>query len=142
LTAKEFIAQQIEEISRQEVKIFPGDFLFSCETDSVTLPSAALIIGNEFFGGYEVLTIKGDLFLHTDTLLKAKYLVYSSRLKDRAIKIPLDIKYIEAIVKNYEAYLDTVLKSIEKDYKMSFPGSKDLNTISNEIFRLLNLKRL
>lgn len=142
MTPKEFISRKIEEISRQGVKIFPDDFLLPCETTGINLPSAALVIGNEFFGRYEVLATGGDLFLHTDTLIKAKYLVYSSRLKEREIKIPVDIQFIETIVKNYESYLDKMLKLIEKDYKVSFAGGKDLNIIANEIFRILNLKRL
>ncbi len=142
MTSKEFITEKIKEISQEGVKIFPNDFLLPCDHNSLRLPPDALIIGNEFFGLYEVLTIKGNSFQHADTLLKAKYLVYSGRQKDIEINIPADEKNIETMVKNYEKYLDMLLKQIEKDYKSSFPDNKDVNNIVNEVFRLLNLKRL
>lgn len=142
MTSKEFITKEIKEISQEGVKIFPDDFLFPCDYNSLRLPPDALIIGNEFFGSYEVLTAKGDSFHHTDTLLKAKYLVYSGRQKDREIKIPEDEENIKTMVKNYEKYLDMILKQIEKDYKSSFPENKDFNNVVNEVFRLLNLNRL
>jgi hypothetical protein len=142
LTSKEFITKKLNEISQETIKNFPDDFLFPCNTNSITLPPQALIIGNEFFGSYEVLTIKGDPFRLTDSLLKAKYLVYSDMKKDREIKIPVDDINIEAIVKDYEKYLDMLLKRIEKDYKSLFPENKNVNNVVNEVFRLLNLKRL
>jgi len=142
LTSKEFITKEIKKISQEGVKIFPDDFLFPCDQNSLRLPPDELIIGNEFFGSYDVLTAKGDPFHHTDTLLKAKYLVYSGRQKDREIKIPGDEENIKTMVKNYEKYLDTILKQIEIDHRSSFPENKNVNKIVNEVFRLLNLKRL
>jgi hypothetical protein len=142
LTPKEFITKKIREISEEGIQNFPDDFLFPCETDTTTLPSGSLLIGNEFFGSYEVLTVNGDSFCHTDTLLKAKYYVYASRKKERNIKIPVNGKDIETVVKNYEKYLDKLLKQIENDYRSLNPEYKDVNSVVNEVFRLLNLKRL
>jgi len=142
LTSKEFIKNKLKELSGRGVKNFPDNFLFPCEVNEITLPPESLIIGNELFGNYEVITIKGHPFCHTDTLLKAKYIVYAGKQKDRKIKIPVNERDIEAAIKNYEKYLDTMLRETEKDYRKLFPENKDVNNIVNEVFRLLNLNRL
>ena len=40
-----------------------------------------LIIGEEFFGKYKVLDVKGNVFIYVDNYYQAKYLVYDSRKK-------------------------------------------------------------
>lgn len=142
MTSKEFIVKKIREISEKGIKKFPDDFLFACESDEIVLPSGSLFIGNEFFGSYEVLTVNGESFRHTDTLIKAKYYVYAGRHKDRNIKIPVRDRDLETVVKDYEKYLDKLLKEIENDYKSIYPENKDVNTVVNEVFRLLNLIRV
>ncbi len=142
MTSKEFITKKIREISEEGIKKFPDDFLSACEITTVTLPSGSLFIGNEFFGSYEVLTGNGDSFCHTDTLFRAKYYVYAGRQKERNVVIPVEEKDIETVVKDYEKYLDKMLKQIEKDYKSLNPENKNVNSVVNEIFRLLNLIRV
>ena len=142
MNSREFISLKVTRITEEGIRSFPEDFLFSCELNTLSLPSETLVLGNEFFGSYEVITTKGESFCHTETITKAKYLVYAGRNKSREIKIPADNKNIELVVREYEKYLDQKLKQIEKDYRQMFPEDKDVNSVVNEVFRILNLKRL
>ena len=142
MTSVEFIKTKVKEITEAGLKSFPDDFLFPCSVKDTLLPGEILIIGNEFFGSFEVLTVKGDLFCYTDTLLNAKYLTYASVQKKQNISLPLNPEDTEQVVKSYEKYLDELLKSIGKDYNVSFPENKDINGIINEVFKRVNLKRL
>lgn len=142
MTPKEFISRQTKDISEKGILKFPEDFLFPCETEDIILPNDTLVMGNEFFGSYEVLTVKGESFCHTNTITKAKFLVYAGRRRGREISIPVSPEDIETIVKNYEKYLDTILRKIERDYRSTFDDDKDVNNIVSEVFRLLNLNRL
>ena len=142
MNSREFISLKIKQITEEGIKKFPEDFLFPCDLSSFTLPSETLVIGNEFFGTYEVITTRGASFCHADTIMKAKYLVYAGRNKGRDINIPVDDKNIDLVVREYEKYLDQKLKQIERDYRKLFPESKDVNSAVNEVFRILNLKRL
>ena len=142
MTPREFIKTKIKEISDPGLKSFPDDFSFPCLSKEICLPDETLIIGNEFFGSFEVMTVNGELFCHTDTLLNAKYYAYASGKKKRIIRLPLNLKDIGQVVKNYEKYLDEILKGIEKDYSALFPDSRDIDGIINEIFTRVNLRRL
>ena len=142
MTPKEFFSKKVKEISKEKLKSFPDDFLTSATNSKLSLPSKMLIIGNEFFGFYEVLTISGESFCQAESLIKAKYYVYSSRQKVKEVQIPNYEKEMEKAVKSYEKYLDDLIREIEKDYKKVFPEAKDSNFAVNEIFRLLNLTRL
>lgn len=142
MTSKEFIAKKIKDFRAEGLKIFPGDFLLSNDTTSLSLISNALIVGSEFFGSYEVLTAEGSLFCSTETLANAKYIVYAGKQKNKEIKIPLNEKDIETSVKEYEKYLDGLLRQIKKEYKAQFPDGKDILSVVKEIFTLLNLSRL
>lgn len=142
MTSKEFITKTVKQITDEGVPVFPDDFLPPCETVPFKLPSQTLVLGNEFFGSREVLTTDGSLFCHSESLARAKYLVYASGRKNREINIPVNDDDIETAVKNYGKFLDSVLKKTEKEYRTAFPESKDVNTVTNEVFRMLNLKRL
>lgn len=142
MTLKEFISKKVRDFSSEGLKIFPADFYIPGEATSIILPSETLIIGNEFFGTYEVLTISGNSFCYADSLSRAKYLVYSARQKNRDIQIPLNEKDIDATLKGYENYLYSLIRQIEKEYKAEFSDGKDAHTVVNKIFRMLNLTRL
>jgi hypothetical protein len=142
LTSKEFISKKVRDFSSKGLKIFPDDFYMPGEATSVVLPSETLIIGNEFFGTYEVLTINGNSFCYADSLSRAKYLVYSARQKNRDIRIPLNEKDIDVSLKSYEKYLDSLIRQIEKEYKAEFSDGKEVHSVVNKIFRMLNLTRL
>jgi hypothetical protein len=142
LTSKEFITKTVKQITNEGIPVFPDAFLPQCETVPFKLPSRTLILGNEFFGLREVLTSDGSLFCHSESLSRARYLVYASGIKDREVKIPINESDIEIAVKNYGKFLDSVLRKTEKEYRSLFPESKDANSVINEVFRILNLKRL
>ena len=138
---KEFISKWILSLKENGIKKFPEDFLLDEITEEINLPPQTLVIGLEFFGNYEVLTVDGTAVLQADSQYKAKYIVYSSRAKTTTIRIPENAGQIKSAVIQYENYLDTIIKEIESDYKKKFPGEKRSDALSNEIFRLLNLTR-
>lgn len=142
MNEKEFISKWIAKLSAGDnLKNFPGDFVESAETKDFTLPVKSLVIGNEFFGAYEIITTDGASVLQAENYLEAKFYVYSNRNKDRVIKIPLNLKEIEKAVLAYESHLDEVIKKVEKSYKKEFPDSKTADSAINDIFRALNINR-
>ncbi len=142
MTSKEFITKTVKQISAGGVRIFPDDFPTAGKTVPVKLPPQTLILGSEFFGSREVLTTGGSLFCHAESLARAKYLVYAAARKNSEISIPVKDEDIESVVKKYEKYLDGILKETEKEYRSLFPEDRDVSPVVNEVFRLLNLKRL
>ena len=141
MTLKEFTAGMIKTLTAGGIKIFPDDFLSSIKTTPLNLPAESLIIGNEFFGSYEVMTASGNIFCHTDTLIRAKYIVYAGR-KNKDCHIPEDEKEIEATVRNYEKYLDDIMRKISGEYKIQIPEGKETTSAVKDVFRILNLIRL
>jgi len=73
---------------------------------------------------------------------EAKFIVYASRNRKNKIKIPRDSESIENAVEEYEKYLDMLLQDIRKDYLKKINNGKNFSTVSNEIFKKLNLTRL
>ena len=138
---KEFILKWTSSIAENGIKKFPEDFLADEATEEINIPPKTLVIGQEFFGNYEVLTVDGTAVLQAESLYKAKYITYSSRVKAISVKIPRDIGQIKNSIIKYESYLDSIIKEIESDYKNLFPGEKRSNALTNEIFRVLNLNR-
>ncbi|MGA7722331.1 MAG: hypothetical protein WCA84_14265 [Ignavibacteriaceae bacterium] len=105
------------------------------------MPGKALIIGGSFFGSFEILTTDGIVFLHADSQLKAKYIIYSNRNKPSKIIIPDKEPEIKDAVENYAKYLDELIIRIELDYKKCFPAGKGSTLLVNNIFKILNLTR-
>lgn len=138
---KEFISKWTSSLTENGIKKFPEDFLTNEITREINLPHKTLVVGGEFFGSYEVLTVDGASVLQAENLYKAKYITYSSRAKSSSVKIPQNEESIKATVIQYENYLDSIIKEIESDYKKAFPGEKKANSLTNEIFRVLNLTR-
>ncbi len=141
MTEKEFISGWTKKIEEAGIKNFPDDFIENLTTKEFNLPGKALVIGQEFFGSYEILTIDGDSFLHVKSYIQAKYIIYANRLKPKIILIPLTESEIKTIVSNYENYLDEILKKIKLDYNKIFPDGKNSILSANEIFKILNLTR-
>ena len=129
---KEFVSKWTSSLTENGIKKFPEDFLVGDITEEIHLPNKTLVIGEVFFGNYEVLTADGAAVLQAESLYKAKYITYSSRTKTGSVKIPLNDDHIKTTVAQYESYLD---------YKKNFPGEKRSNALINEIFRVLNLNR-
>ena len=138
---KEFISRWTVSLSENGIKAFPEDFLENMTTEEIKLPGKTLVIGEEFFGNYEILTVDGTAVLQAESQYKAKYIVYSNRKKNTSVKIPVRSEDIKTAVAKYENYLDSIIKEIEADYKKSFPGEKRSNDLTNEIFRVLSLNR-
>lgn len=138
---KEFIAKWTNSLSDAGVKKFPEEFLTEGDFQEISLPGKTLVIGEEFFGNFEVLTIEGSAVLQADSHSKAKYIVYASRNKITKLKIPSDPGKIKPVVTKYESYIDSIIKDIDSDYRKVFPGEKRSNSVVNEIFRVLNLNR-
>ena len=141
MTEKEFISSWTSRIYSEGIKTFPDDFIQLNEFDEADLPGKALVIGQEFFGSYEVLNIDGSLILRAENYSKAKFIIYSNRQKPKKIKIPKEEKTLKAVVSGYEEYLDSIIKRIESDFKKNFPGSKSFGEVNNNILRILNLTR-
>ena len=138
---KEFTSKWITSLREKGIKKFPDDFLINEITEEINLPSKTLVIGQEFFGSYEVLTVDGAAVLQAENLHKAKYITYSSRTRTSSVKIPKNDDHVKTLVTQHENYLDSIIKEIESDYKKNFPGEKRSNALTNEIFLVLNLNR-
>lgn len=123
------------------IKNFPEDFLKSDNVEELKLPVDVLVLGSELFGKYEIMNSEGQEVLKTDSLIRAKYILYSNRHKPKSIKVPKEDETVKATVKEYEKYLDELLEQIKEEFKENFPKSKQLYEVTNYIFASLNLKR-
>lgn len=141
MNEKEFISEWINKISKEQTKIFPNDFANLSNSDEIELPKKTLVIGQEFFGSFEVLSVNGSLVLHAENHDRAKYIIYANKEKPAKIKIPKDENEIKNAVSEYEKYLDSIIKQIETDYKKNFQGMKNSSGVVNDIFRVLNFTR-
>ena len=141
MTEKEFISQYINKHYETSSKIFPDDFTNLTDTEKLEMPNKTLVLGNEFFGTIEILTTEGTPVLQADNIHKAKYIVYANLNRSRNIIIPKNQNEIKTAVENYEKYLDWILLDIEEDLKTKLPDSRNLHSVTNEIFLKLNLVR-
>jgi hypothetical protein len=139
LTEKEFISLCIKEIREEGIKSFPSDFI-SDDNNSYVLHTGGktLLIGNEMFGSYEIITTDGSPVLVTDNYDTAKYVIYSSRERTEKINIPADSADVHESVLEYEEHLKSIVQKISSRYKKEFPAGNTPEII-NEIFRKLNL---
>ena len=141
MTEKEFISSWASRIYAEGIKTFPDDFFKFDDFYEADLPGKTLIIGQEFFGNYEILTIDGSLIFRAENYSKAKFIIYSNRQKPKKIKIPKEEITLKAVVSSYEEYVDGIIKRIESDLKKNFPGSNTSGEVTNNILRILNLTR-
>ena len=142
MNEKEFSISWIEKISHRLLRSFPDDFINTKEVENINLPKVDLLLGAELFGNYDIVDTKGNSILIVDDYFKAKYIIYSNRLKPQSIEIPRSEQEIMNLVKAYEVHLDSLLKQIESDYNAKFPKSKNHLQLINEMFSCLNIKRL
>ncbi len=141
MTEKEFITQYINKHSETSSKIFPNDFTNLTDTEKLEMPYKTLVLGKEFFGVVEILTTKGTPVLQADNIHKAKYIVYANLNRSGNIVIPKNNNETKTAVENYEKHLDWILLDIEEDLKKKLPESRNLHSITNEIFLKLSLVR-
>ena len=137
---KEFGANWVAQ-NKAIIKNFPEDFLEASDVKEIKLPEDTLVLGAEIFGQYEILDSKGKSILQVNSLMEAKYILYSNRNKLKSVRMPNDIGTIKETVKKYEKYLDELLEQIKEEFEKTFPKSKQLYEITNFIFASLNLKR-
>ena len=142
MNEKDFIFSKSKELSLSGLKSFPIDFIKSKNLNTIEVPDKVLVLGKEFFGSYEVSSASGDLVLTFNNSFEAKYFVYASQNRKNKIQIPREINDIKKSVEDYEQYLDELLQEIRKDYLKKFSNGKNYTSISNEIFKKLNLARL
>jgi len=55
MTEKEFISSRVSRLASDGIKIFPSDFIVIKDYKELRLPGKTLLIGEEFFGKYEIL---------------------------------------------------------------------------------------
>jgi len=142
VTEKEFIAETVEHHLRKGLKVFPADFVKTTFVETLDIPKKTLILGEELFGSFEIITTDGSQVLLTDNLMKGKFIVYASCNANGLIEIPQDKKIVEIAVEQYENYIDFILLDIQKDFKTAFPESEINLDVVNEVFKKLNLLRI
>lgn len=141
LAEKEFAKNWIKELDGGLLKQFPSDFILDTETETIEMPKIRLLLGPELFGNFEIVDFNGNLFLNASTIEKAKFILYSNRTKPNSVNIPVDEEEIKNLVRLYEQHLDNILRGLEKEFKNTFPDSKNFFETSNLIFVSLNLTR-
>jgi len=142
LNEKDFIFSKSKELSLSGLKSFPIDFIKLKGLNVIEVPDKVLVLGKEFFGSYEVSAATGNFVMTFSNESEAKYVVYASQSRKTKIKIPVDLITIKKVVENYEQYLDELLQEVKKDYLKKINNGKNFTSVSNEIFKKLNLTRL
>lgn len=142
MSEADFIFSKSKELALAGIKNFPIDFLQTKELTEIGVPDKVLVLGKEFFGSYEVSSATGDFVLTFSNEFEAKYIVYASRNRKSKIYLPRELTLIKRSVDDYEKYLDSLLIDIKKDYDKKINNGKNLSSVSNEIFKKLNLIRL
>jgi hypothetical protein len=140
MSEKEFITNWASKLWTEKIKKFPEVFISACECRKLELPGKTLVIGEEFFGAFEILTIDGNAVYQAANHEEAKFIIYANRDKVNSVDIPISVGEIKAANVKYEQYLDGIIRNIDADYKKSFPGMAGTTAV-NEIFRTLNLVR-
>lgn len=139
MTEREFISHCIKEIKKEGIKSFPSDFISDNNNSSVLQTGGkTLVVGNEIFGSYEIITTDGSPVFLADNYDLAKYIIYASRERTDQITILNDNKAIRESVLKYEEYLKSLFIRTNSYYKKKFP-SGSTPEVTNEIFRKLNL---
>ncbi|MDH3269175.1 MAG: hypothetical protein OEM46_10015 [Ignavibacteria bacterium] len=142
MSEKDFIFRKSKELSLSGIENFPIDFINSKKFSEIDVPNKVLVLGKEFFGSYEVSSATGDFVMTFTNESEAKYIVYASRDRKNKIKIPQDSDLVKKTVGDYETYLDQLLHEIKKDYLKKVNNGKNFTSVSNQIFKKLNLIRL
>jgi len=141
MTILEFETYWIEKIKTELLRNFPSDFITNANCEELNLPGKSLVKGPELFGNFEIIDTAGETFTQTENIYKLKYILYSNRNIPKKIDIPVDEDELKSVVKLYEEHIDELIKKVEKNFKQTFPATKEFHTTSNKIFTSLNLSR-
>ncbi len=141
MSEKLFIEDCLSNILLTGIKQFPLHFIDESFLDIINIPKKTLVIGQNFFGNYEIITTDGEPVYQASNYDESKFIVYSSRQRNGKTYIPKDKSKIKPLVDAYNIYLDNIFEQIKRDYKKNFPDGKNLLAVSNEIFQKLNFLR-
>lgn len=141
MNEKIFIDNWIIKIQSDGIKQFPFHFIDESQIDTIPIPTKTLVIGQEFFGVYEIITTSGEQVFQAATSDEAKFFVYSSNQRNGKAYLPKNKSLVSKIVSAYNNYLDELIDKVKVDYKKLFPDGKNFLNVSNEIFQKLNLIR-
>lgn len=136
-----FIESWLSKIQSSGIRQFPLDFIDESQLINISIPVKTLVIGQEFFGAYEIITTDGESVYHASNYDEAKFIVYSSKERNGKSYLPKDRSMTKTLVDSYNNYLDDLLTQIKNDYKKNFKDGKNVNAVSNDIFKKLNLIR-
>jgi hypothetical protein len=143
MNERAFVTSWVSKLASAGINNFPADFIpLNCKNTEIRLPGKTLIIGEEFFGKYEILTTDGNSVLHAENYYQAKSLIYANRTTPEIVILPSDETNLKKAVQCYESYLDSIIKKIETEYEKIFPEVENSKTVVNEIFKQLNLVRV
>jgi len=138
---KDFEIKWIKKIEKELLKKFPDEFIQLNDTEIFQMPQKAMSFGLEFFGNYELIDSDGKTIFSIDNYYKAKFILYANRQKPASTHIPNDLNKIISAVKEYERLIDSILREIERSYKVEFPEGKMTHRVTANIFSSLNLQR-
>jgi hypothetical protein len=136
-----FVENWLSKIHSSGIRKFPFHFIDESQLDSISIPIKTLVVGQEFFGAYEIITTDGESVYHASNYDEAKFIVYSSKERNGKSYLPKDRIMIKTLVDSYNNYLDDLLTQVKSDYKKHFKDGRNVNAVSNEIFKKLNLIR-
>lgn len=141
MTEKEFVVKLLIEFSEKGIKTFPDSFLNTEELESLDLPKKNYIPGNQLFDQYEIISVDGENTMQFNSFVKCKYIIYASRNSHRPVRLPANTQLLEIMVKQYEAYVDSVIQKIQSEFRKNFPVSLNINKVTNQLINKLNLAR-
>jgi len=140
MTEKEFIKKSAEDL-KKELKKFPDDFIPPYGNKTFESKGEMLILGAEFFGNYDLINSHRETILQIPDFETAKYYIYASLPKPEKFPVPLEKKILLNAVKEYEKYLDEIMKSIKNNFLKHFPDSTNYHKAVSKVFQSLNLQR-
>ncbi|MGD8781116.1 MAG: hypothetical protein PVH88_19385 [Ignavibacteria bacterium] len=108
--------------------------------ETITLPPKVLLPGSELFGNFEVNDVDGNTVLQVDSYVKMKYILYASK-KNEEIKVPVNEEEISKKVKDYELFINSIIKDIRDDYQTNSLDPPKLNDTINQILNYNNIRR-
>lgn len=141
MSEKVFINKWTKLLGAEGIKKFPDVFSDFDDFITIELPKQTLMLGKEFFGAYEVLTTSGESVYQASNLAEAKFIIYADRKRSGIVHLPISKEVVTYSIKKYENYIDSILSRIETEFIKEFPESKNFLSVSNEIFKILNLIR-
>jgi hypothetical protein len=141
LNEKSFIENWLNNVQSSGIKQFPLHFIDVLQLDIISIPIKTLVIGQEFFGAYEIITTEGESVYQAKSYDEAKFIAYSARNRSGFFYLPKDSSQLKPTLKQYDEYLDSLLAKMLTDYKKTFSVEINFHSLSNEIFRILNLIR-